>query len=112
MSQKTHLIDQPVAFFDLDLTILKVNSATLWVKSEYRQGMISSGQLIKAAWFLTRYHLGSTSLDTALNKAIMTLSGQRELDLMERIHLFYRQEICDQVRSGAHQALHEHRIQG
>jgi len=112
LSRKPNLIDQPVAFFDLDLTILKVNSATLWVKSEYRQGMISTLQLIKAAWFLTRYHLGSTSLDSALQEAIMSLKGQRELDLIKRVHHFYRKEISNQVRAGAYHTLDKHRDQG
>ena len=59
LSRKPNLIDQPVAFFDLDLTILKVNSATLWVKSEYRQGMISTLQLIKLHLYMVRYEVAA-----------------------------------------------------
>ena len=112
MSLTPPLIDQPVAFFDLDLTILKINSATLWVQSEYREGMISTTQLIRAFWLLARYRLGSTSLDTALEGAIMTLRGQRELDLKERIHRFYLEKVSDQVRHGAYDVLRQHRDQG
>ena len=104
--------DRPIAFFDLDLTLLKVNSATLWVQSEYRRGMISTAQVMKAFWLLMRYRLGSTSLDESILSAILTLRGQKERDFEARVDDFYVRCVQDQIRHGAHQALQQHRDQG
>ena len=43
-------INAPIAFFDLDLTLLSVNSATPWIKSEYKLGYVSLWQVLKAAF--------------------------------------------------------------
>ena len=107
----TH-INRPIAFFDLDLTLLSINSATKWVKSEWRQGWISSAQLMRAAWLLTRYRWGSTSLEAALGDAIMTLKGQCESDLIARVALFYEEEVRETLRPGARGAIESHREQG
>ena len=101
-----------IAFFDLDLTILDVNSAHLWVRTERQLGHISLGQLLRAAWLLTRYRLGASELDDALLSAIKTLEGQRESEFNARIDEFYEREVRGRVRPGALDAIAAHRARG
>ena len=50
-----------LAFFDLDRTLLAVNSGTLWVRRELALGNISKRQAMRAMWWLARYQLGFAS---------------------------------------------------
>ena len=101
-----------IAFFDLDLTILNINSASLWIKSEYKLGYLSLWQLLRAFYWLTRYHLGSASMESALLSAFKTLKGHNVYAFNERIKNFYRDEVAHRVRSGAEQTIKSHQNQG
>ncbi len=101
-----------IAFFDLDRTLLSVNSGSLWVRSELRLGYLSRWQAARAAGILFRYHLGFAALDAAVREAIATLAGSQESDLRARTLDFYRREIAHLVRPGARTALERHRAAG
>lgn len=101
-----------IAFFDLDLTILNINSASLWIKSEYKLGYISLWQLLRAFYWLTRYHLGSASMESALLSAYKTLKGYEVHAFNERIKHFYTEQVAHRVRSGAKEVIESHKTQG
>ena len=46
------------AFFDLDRTLVDVNSARLWIRYEWEHGNLSSRQVVRATWWLFKYSLG------------------------------------------------------
>ena len=101
-----------IALFDLDLTVLDINSAHLWIRAERQLGHISLGQLLQAAWLLTRYRFGASDLDDALLSAIKTLAGQREVEFNARIDSFYEHKVKSRVRPGAREAIAAHRSRG
>lgn len=101
-----------LAFFDLDLTILAVNSATLWVRRERREGRIKRSTLVEAAFWLGAYHLGLSRVERGVLKAISTLKGADEKDLERRTGLFWEEECLGRVRPGAREALRKHKEQG
>jgi hypothetical protein len=47
-----------LASFDLDKTLLPVNSGTLWVKRELRLAFLTARQAVQVTWWLTRYSMG------------------------------------------------------
>lgn len=101
-----------VAFFDLDLTLLGVNSGTLWVKKELREGSISRWQFLRALSWIARYQLGFAEMEDALLKAISSLEGKEEASTRARTHQFYDEEVRDLYRPGAREALEGHRRRG
>ena len=105
-------ITTPVAFFDLDLTLLEVNSASLWVKREFKRGRLSIWHLMRATYWLGVYHLGGTSLEAALLSGISTLKDQPVDEFNERVRIFYEEEVSHRVRWGAHDVLEWHRSRG
>ena len=90
-----------VAFFDLDKTLLAVNSATLWVKWEVRNKQIKLSQALRAMGWLIRYRLGDADLDTPIRYSIGTLKGQDPALLAARTEHFYATEIRHRFRPGA-----------
>jgi putative phosphoserine phosphatase / 1-acylglycerol-3-phosphate O-acyltransferase len=53
-----------VAFFDLDRTIISLNSGSLLVRQAYKQGVMSTGNLINAVFqsYLYKFNLRDTNL--------------------------------------------------
>ena len=102
----------PIAFFDLDRTLISVNSGQLWVAFERREGRIRIGQAARAALWIFGYHLGFSRMEPILEEAIATLAGEEEEVLRERSLRFYRSEVERTFRPGALPAVQQHREQG
>jgi len=101
-----------IAFFDLDKTLLAVNSASLWVSHEVRQGNITRFQAARAALWILRYHLGFGAIEDAMTVAVATLEGVREADIEARTIRWYEEEVASLYRPGAQAVLEEHRGRG
>lgn len=101
-----------IAFFDVDKTLLGVNSATLWVKRELQQGNISRWQALRASAWVGLYGLGLLQADDMLRVAIKTLKGKKEREVIERTLAFWREEVAVTVRPGARAAVQKHKNAG
>lgn len=101
-----------IAFFDLDRTLLPVNSAWLWMRYELERGFLSWRQVAYASAWLTAYHLGIASLETPLRQAIAIYMGSAVTDLRDRTRDFYDRQLAGGYRPGALRALDEHRNLG
>ncbi len=120
MARRPEIEDKPsvdlaeidIAFFDLDKTVLSVNSATLWLKSEYRAGRVRRRDAARALVWLMRYSTGFVDLEAGLRVAIRSLAGLEEEVLDERVRAFFEKEVKHQVRPGAAAALAEHKAAG
>ena len=101
----------PVAFFDLDRTILSINSASRWIQYEFTRGRIGLKEVFRAGAWVIRYHLGE-EIQGALRDAIKTLEGEFEYILRQRTHHFYYNHVQGKERRGALAALESHRHRG
>ncbi|MBL9039197.1 MAG: HAD-IB family hydrolase [Archangium sp.] len=101
-----------IAFFDLDKTLLAVNSGTLWVRRELALGHLTKRQFVGAMVWLTRYHLGLVSGDDMMKKAVAAVAGTRADDIRSRTERFFREEVVAAFRPGALEALAQHRQRG
>jgi HAD superfamily hydrolase (TIGR01490 family) len=101
-----------IAFFDLDKTLLAVNSGRLWVKREVRLGHLGVRQAAQAALWLLRYELGYASAEAMVEAAVALTRGARGEDLRAATAEFYREEVRSTVRPGAVAALAAHRAAG
>ena len=100
------------AFFDLDRTLLTVNSADLWVRRERRLGRITNWQLARAALWLGGYKLGVLDMETALGAALGMLRGVEEEAIRAETHAWWTEEVRQYVAPGARAVLEQHRQQG
>lgn len=101
-----------IAFFDLDRTLLDVNSGTLWLREEWRRGAIGFVTAARAATWLTRYALGDVDLDRALDHAASVYAGV-PVDLMTaRVSAWFESDVRHRLRPGAQRALDAHRAAG
>lgn len=101
-----------LAFFDLDRTLLAVNSGTLWVRREVALGNISKRQAVKAMWWLARYQLGFASGEDMVAEAVTHIAGTPSTTLRARTLAFYEHEVRSAFRPGALEVLEQHRREG
>ncbi len=102
-----------LALFDLDRTLIDVNSGRLWVRHEWRAGNLGARDVTWAAWWLVRYSLGYASgMDEAYREAVRTLEGTPEGPVRDRTRLWFESEVRHRLRPGAAEALARHREAG
>lgn len=101
-----------IAFFDLDKTLLAVNSASLWLRSQWRTGKLSPVQMLRLSAGLVRYHFGFTNLDETMRQALGNVKGENDALVQSELKAFYQAHVRHHFRPGALKALDEHRAQG
>jgi len=101
-----------IAFFDLDRTLIAINSARAWVRHERKAGRIGTRDTVRSVWWFAIYRLGYARMDDVVRSAVATLEGQ-DVDLFtQRTRAFWTREVQPTVRPGAYAALDRHRAAG
>jgi HAD superfamily hydrolase (TIGR01490 family) len=101
-----------IAFFDLDKTILSVNSGVLWVRREVALGHISKRAALRAMTWLAGYHLGFGSAESIVAEAVSHIEGTSAADVRSRTERFFHDEVRHTYRPGALEAIKRHRAEG
>jgi|CXWL01.1.fsa_nt_gi HAD superfamily hydrolase (TIGR01490 family) len=101
-----------IAFFDLDKTLISVNSGRLWVGRELAMGRLSKRHAARALIWLAQYRLGLATIEGVVAEALLGLKGTAEHDIKARSDALYETRLRTLVRPGAKRALSEHRQRG
>ena len=101
-----------IAFFDLDRTLISINSARAWMDHERRAGRLRKRDVVRGLWWFAAYRLGHADMDDVVRSAVATLEGQCATTFAERTRQFWTDEVAETVRPGAHRALARHRQRG
>lgn len=102
----------PAAFFDLDRTLLDLNSGAAYARFEYREGRIGLLDLGRSACWMGLYHLSLIDMDRAYRKAVRYYAGLPASELEARTRRWFNAEMLTHLRPGAREALKRHRDQG
>jgi HAD superfamily hydrolase (TIGR01490 family) len=101
-----------VAFFDMDKTLLAVNSGSLWVRREAALGHLSKRQALRAMLWLARYHLGFAAAEEMVERAVAEVAGSSSAALAARTRDFYDEQVSRTYRPGGLDAVARHRAAG
>lgn len=101
-----------VAFFDLDRTLIDVNSALLWARHERLRGRISRAQLARAALWGGLYHLALVDAERAFEVALRHYRGEPAHELERLTRRWFVEQVAPRLRPGAAAALEQHRAAG
>lgn len=101
-----------VAFFDIDKTILSINSAKLWVRYELERGTMSRTEALKGMLWMGLYGLGATRIERAIHAVVAGLQGRAEAPVIEDVANFYEEFVASAIRPGAREAVAWHRERG
>ncbi len=100
------------AFFDLDKTLISVNSGVLWAKHERREGNIGTVPFLRALGWMFLYHLSIADMDKAFAEALSHYKGQDEGALDARTRAFFHDLVKPHLRADAKASIEHHRAAG
>lgn len=111
MSEQGASPGRVAAFFDLDRTLIDVNSGLLYARFERSHGRISRAQMARSVVWLVLYHFSLVDMERALDTAVEHYRGVPDRDLDARTRSFFHQQIATRLQPGARRALEAHREQ-
>ena len=70
--------------FDLDKTLIRRNSATLWIRHEFAAGRITRIQAVRAAFWVVRYSLGAADMSEPIRRTVASLAATASISAERR----------------------------
>ena len=100
------------AFFDMDKTVLRIDTAMSWTKFLYRRGELPPSMLAKAVYWSTLYKLAVLDMDTVFTRLCESLAGDSEAEMIAKCDVWYREHVAPHVAPAARVAVEHHRRAG
>jgi len=100
------------AFFDMDHTLLRVDSAMSWTKFLYRRGELPRSMIAKAIYWSTLYKLAVLDMEAVVTKLCADLRGDSEAEMIAKCDLWYREHIAREIAPAGRVAIEHHRQAG
>jgi putative phosphoserine phosphatase/1-acylglycerol-3-phosphate O-acyltransferase len=101
-----------IAFYDLDHTILKGNSATALVEESRKRGVMSSAQYRHAVWLAILYKLNIGDPATMINRMLSWLNGLRVSEIKSLCYEIFHAHIKLTIRPEILESFALHRSRG
>jgi HAD superfamily hydrolase (TIGR01490 family) len=101
-----------IAFFDVDNTILAINSGTAWMKFLYRRGEIGRRDLARAMVWAALYHVSMLDMHSLAVRLAERERGGSEARMREVCERWWQEEIRRHVTPRALAAIDRHRARG
>lgn len=100
------------AFFDMDNTLLRIETGMSWVRFLRARGELSNKMFAKAIYWSAMYKLAILDMDAVFGKLIADLEGDLESDMIAKCEIWHRDHVAPEVAPGARVALDHHRRAG
>ncbi len=100
------------AFFDVDHTLLDVNSGARWLRHAWLTGQTSSLQALRALGWLVRYRLALLDLEAVTVLAAKDYRGRSAADLDAEARSWFRRDIEAHVCIEGRARVAEHQAKG
>lgn len=100
------------AFFDMDNTLLRVESGMSWVRFLYRRGELPPRMVAKALYWQALYKLALLDMDTVFTRLVEDLRGDSEAEMIAKCDVWYRDHVAPEVAPAALVAIEHHRQAG
>ena len=100
------------AFFDMDRTVLRVDSGTSWIRFLYDRGEVDRLFLFRALYWSALYKVALLDLESLATKLVADMAGQAEAELVAKAAIWHEAHLADQVAPRARAAIAAHRRRG
>jgi HAD superfamily hydrolase (TIGR01490 family) len=100
------------AFFDMDNTLLRVESGMSWVRFLYKRGELAPKMFAKALYWQALYKLAVLDMDTVFTRLVESMRGDSEADMIAKCEIWYRDHVAPEVAPAALVAIEHHRQAG
>ncbi len=111
-SEPTREGGRVAAFFDVDHTLIEVNSGREWLTHLWKQGRISLPDALRSTWWLVKYRLSVLDYEEVTRKVIAYYSGQDVAELEAEVEAWFDEVIRPRITVEGRAKVEEHRAQG
>lgn len=85
------------AFFDMDKTLVPVNTAGLYARDQWRKGKARRRDVLQVSWWLLRYALGVLDAETVARKLARPWAGTPEKDVADETRAWVEREVVQRL---------------
>ncbi len=100
------------ALFDMDRTLVRRETATLFVRYQRERGEATWRDLLRALYWVTQYTLGVVDAPAVAAKALRQFEGTKETALADKCEAFFASHVEEHVCSLGREAVARHRAAG
>jgi HAD superfamily hydrolase (TIGR01490 family) len=100
------------AFFDMDNTLLRVDTGMSWTKFLYKRGELPPKMVAKAVYWSTLYKLAVLDMEAVFTKLCLDLRGDSEAEMIAKCDVWYRDHIEREIAPAGRVAIEHHRRAG
>jgi len=100
------------AFFDMDNTLLRVDTGMSWTKFLYKRGELPPKMVAKAVYWSTLYKLAVLDMEAVFTRLCLDLRGDSEAEMIAKCDVWYRDHIEREIAPAARVAVEHHRRAG
>ncbi len=101
-----------LALFDMDGTLVRENTAALYVKYEYEMRRISAWKLARVLWWRARYFSGHLDAEELAERALGWYVGRSIEELQAEMASWFERYVSQHITARAKQRVEEHRRAG
>src|SRR5688500_9475014 len=92
---------QAADIFDMDRTLVRVNSSQKWAQFQRRRGNARRGDLARTSWMVLQYMFGVLDMETLAHRAAATQVGKNEQEFRDLVRGWVRDEVLQHVADEA-----------
>lgn len=100
------------ALFDMDRTLVRRETASLYVRYQIDTGEASWFDLARTTFWVAQYTLGILDMESVAEKALLTIRGMPETVLAARCEDWFTRYVEQHIAEGGRQAVERHRAAG
>lgn len=100
------------AFFDMDNTLLRVETGMSWVRFLHQRGELPPVMVAKAIYWQALYKLAILDMDAVFTRLVETLRGSAEAEMIAKCEIWYRDHVAPEIAPAARVAIEHHRQAG
>ena len=103
---------RPAAFFDMDRTVLRIDTGTSWMRFLYRRGELSNLGMAQVIYWSMLYKVALLDLEALADRLVADLAGTAEAELVDESKIWHVEDVTGQVAPAAQHAIDTHRRYG
>jgi HAD superfamily hydrolase (TIGR01490 family) len=102
----------PAAFFDMDRTLVRANTGSLYIRWVRARGEITRWRMFRAFTWIAQYKLSILDMDAVVARVTAEMAGDSEAELAEKALDFTREHVLPAIAPKALEAIARHRRDG
>jgi HAD superfamily hydrolase (TIGR01490 family) len=102
----------PAALFDLDRTLLRIDSGTSYMRFQRMRGDVSRFGMAQVLWWGVQYRLAVLDVEQLATRLALGYAGDPERAMIERCRVWFEAFVQPAIAPAALRALERHRAAG